>query len=105
LSETAAAVEQLSETNYYRLTSQKFAFRALMLLVGQQEGHRTCKNWVVRYWHGYLSGAKCKLFAYGPADTNATPSSLAPVKSRMVYLLGAGLPRLSRKKRPLNRCG
>jgi len=29
------------------------------------------------------------------------PSSLAPVKSRMVYLSGAGLPRLSWKKLPL----
>jgi len=25
---------------------------ALMLLVGQQEGHPPCKNWVVRYWRG-----------------------------------------------------
>jgi len=45
---------------------------------------------VVRYWHDYLSGARCKLFAYGPADASATPSSLAPVKSRMVYLSGVG---------------
>jgi len=35
---------------------------------------------------------------HGPADASATPSSLAPVKSRMVYLSGAGLPRLSWKK-------
>ena len=28
----------------------------------------------------------------------AAPSSLAPVKSRMVYLSGGGLPRLSWKK-------
>jgi len=28
-----------------------------MLLVGRQEGHLACKNWVVRYGHGYLSGA------------------------------------------------
>ena len=56
------------------------------------------KNWVVRYWRGYLSGARCKWFAYGPADATATAWSLAPVKSRMVYLSGAGLPRLSRKK-------
>jgi len=28
----------------------------------------------------------------------ATPSSLAAIKSRMVYLSGAGLPRLSWKK-------
>ena len=34
----------------------------------------------------------------GPADTTATPSSVAPVKSRMVYLSGAGLPRLSWKE-------
>ena len=53
---------------------------------------------MVRYWHGYLSGASCKSFAYGPADASATSSSLAPVKSRMVYLSGAGLPRLSLKK-------
>jgi len=29
------------------------AFSALTLLVGRQEGHPACKNWVVRYWHGY----------------------------------------------------
>ena len=34
----------------------------------------------------------------GPADAIATPSSLAPVKSRMVYLFDAGLHRLSWKK-------
>jgi len=33
-----------------------------------------------------------------PADAIASPSSLAPVKSRMVYLSGASLPRLSWKK-------
>jgi len=34
----------------------------------------------------------------GPADATVTPSFLAPVKSRMVYLSGAGLHRLSWKK-------
>jgi len=33
----------------------------------------------------------------GPADATATPSSLAPVKSRMVYLSGVNLPSLSWK--------
>jgi len=75
-----------------------FAFSALMLLVGRQKRHSACKNWVVRYWRGYLSGARRKWFAYGLADVTATQSSLAPVKSRMVYLSGAGLPRLSRKR-------
>jgi len=64
---------------------------------GRQEGHPACKNWVVRYWHGYLYGARIKWFAYGPADATVTPSSLAAVKSRMAYLFGAGLPRLTWK--------
>jgi len=38
------------------------------------------------------------MIACGPADATATPSSLAAVKSRMVYISGAGLPRLSWKK-------
>jgi len=57
-----------------------------------------CFIFIYMQFHGYLSGARYKLFAYGPADATATPSSLAPVKSRMVYLSGAGLPRLSWKK-------
>jgi len=52
---------------------------------------------VVRYWHGYLPAARCKWFEYGPADATATPSSFAPVKSRNLYLSGAGLPKLSWK--------
>ena len=47
------------------------AFSALTLLVGWQEGHPTCKNWVVGCGHGYLSTARCRL-AYGPADATAT---------------------------------
>jgi len=49
-------------------------------------------------WHGYLSGAKCKWFAYGPADATATPTSLAPVKSRMVYLSWPAYPDCPGKK-------
>ena len=81
------------------LTSSCFsAFSTLTLLVGRQEGHTACKNWVMRYWRGYLSGVRCKWFAYGLADATATPSSLAPVKSTMVYLSGASLPSFSWKK-------
>ena len=47
------------------------AFSALTLLVGRQEGHPACKNWVVGCWRGYLSGMRCRL-AYGPADATAT---------------------------------
>ena len=49
------------------------AFSALTLLVGRQERHPACKNWVMRYWRGYLSGVRWKWFAYGPADATATP--------------------------------
>jgi len=38
----------------------------------------------MRCWRGYLSGARCKWFAYGPADATATSSSIAPVKARLV---------------------
>ena len=48
-----------------------FAFSALTLLVGRQEGHPACKNWAVRCWRGYLSGARCRL-AYGPAGSTVT---------------------------------
>jgi len=51
--------------------SSPFAFSAVTLLVGRQEGHPACKKRVVGYWHGYLSGARCRL-AYGPADVTAT---------------------------------
>ena len=47
------------------------AFSALTLLVGRQEGHPACKNRVLGYWCGYLSGARCRV-AYGPADATAT---------------------------------
>jgi len=76
---------------------QNCAFSALTLLVRWQEGHPACKNWVVKYWCGYSSGERCKWFAYGSADVTATPLSLVLLKSRMVYLSGPGLPRLSWK--------
>jgi len=52
--------------------------------IGRQDDHPACKNWVMRCGHGYLSGASCKWFAYGPADVTATRSSFASLKSSMV---------------------
>ena len=46
-------------------------FSALTLLLGRPEEHPACKNWVMRCWCGYLSGARCRLFAYGPANATA----------------------------------
>jgi len=45
---------------------------------------RPVKNRVMRCWRGYMSGARCKWFAYDPADATATASSLASLKSRLV---------------------
>jgi len=59
-------------------------------------------NKVVKYWRVYLSGARCKQFAYGPADATATQSSVAPIKCRMIYL--AGLTQVVQEKRLLNGC-
>ena len=39
--------------------------------LGGRRGIRPVKNWVVGCWHGYLSGARCRL-AYGPADAAAS---------------------------------
>jgi len=46
----------------------------------------------MRCWHGYLSGTRCKWFAYGPADATATPSSLGSLKSKMFYRLVLAYP-------------
>ena len=35
--------------------------------LGIRTSLRSVKNWVMRCWRGYLSGVKCKWFAYGPA--------------------------------------
>ena len=70
--------------NLQLLQLQVYPFCALTLLVGQQEGHPACKNWVVGCWRGYLSGERCRL-AHGPAAATATQPSLASVKSRLVF--------------------
>jgi len=55
-------------------------------------------------WHGHLSAARCKWFAYGPADATATPSSLASLKSRLVCCFRYQLTQVVLYKRPLNGC-
>ena len=75
--------------------------------LGSRKGIRPVKNWVVGYWHGYLSGARCRLFAYGPADATAIPkppSSLASFKSRLVLPFWYQLTQVVLVKRPLNGC-
>ena len=59
------------------------------------------KKRVMGCWHGYLSAARYKLGACGPADATANSSSLASAKYRMVCPSGTGVHGLSWKKRPL----
>jgi len=70
--------------------------------LGGRKGIRPVKNWVVRYWRGCLSGARGGWFAYGPADANATSSSLALLKSRMAVPFCCRLTEVVLEKRLLN---
>ena len=82
------------------------SFSALTLLVGCQEEHQASENWVMRCWCGYLSEARCMLFAYGPADANASQnpiiSHLIQIQTGFTFLVPdyPGRP----GKRPLNGC-
>jgi len=71
------------------------ALSALTVLAERQEDIRPVNNRVMSCWHGYLSEARCKWFAYGLGDTTATPSSVASLQSRFqngVYLLVPAYP-------------
>jgi len=83
------------------------AFSAVTLLVGHHEEHLACKNWAMRCWCGYLSGARCRLFAYGPADVTALSPQLHHL---LPHLNPEWLPfwywltQVVLEKRPLNVC-
>ena len=75
-----------------------YAISALTLLVGRQEEHPACKNWLLTCWCGCLSGARCRLLACGPADATAIPKPhylLPHLNPDWFYLSGTSLPRLS----------
>jgi len=98
-----------SYVSYYMLSIQIFyvdsrlsIFSASTLLVGHQEEHRACE--VMRCWHCYLSGAKCKWFAYGPSDATAIPLFLASLESKMVLPFWYQITQVVLEKRPLNGC-
>jgi len=80
--------------------SLKIAFIALTLLAGRQEEHLACKNSVRRSWCGYLSEARNRLFAYGPADAAAIPKP----HHRLVLPFWYWLIHVVPEKTPLNGC-
>ena len=53
-----------------------FAFSALTLLVGRQEGHPARKNLSDEVLAWLSVWSEVQRLAYGPADATATPSSL-----------------------------
>jgi len=88
------------ESVLFTFCSCKLAFRVLTLFVGRQESIWSIKNWVMRCCCGYLSGAKCKWFACGPANATATPPSLASLKSKMFLPFWYRLTQVVLEKRP-----
>ena len=63
-----------------------FAFSALTLLVGQQEGH---PNSVVGCWHDCLSAVRCRL-AYGPVmPLPLTVSCFSKIQTGFTFLVPA----------------
>ena len=86
-----------------------FTLRAILPSVlwccwlGGRKGIRPVKNWVMGCWHGYLSGARCRL-AYGPADATATRCLLlfSKIQIGFIFLVPAHLGRPG--KGPLNGC-
>ena len=70
--------------------------------LGGRKGIRPVKNWVVGCWHGYLSGARCRV-AHDPADATATHCLLLQqIQIGFTFLVPAHLG--SPRKGPLNGC-
>ena len=44
--------------------------------LGVRKSIQSGKNWVMRCWCGYLPVARCRLFAYGPADATASQNPI-----------------------------
>ena len=88
---------------YCFLIVEFFAFSALTLLVGRQEGHPACKK--------LSGGVLAWLSVWSEVQTCIRPSwchchslSLASVKSRLVLLFWYRLTRVVPEKGPLNGC-
>jgi len=58
----------------------------------------------MRFWHGYLSEARRRWFAYGPADATAILASLASLKFRMVWPFWCSPIQVVLERRLLNGC-
>ena len=80
-----------------------YAFSALTLLVGRQEGHPACKK-TERWGAGMVICLERGADLHGPADAIATRCLFALVKSRLVLPFWYRLTWVVQDKGPLNRC-
>ena len=64
--------------------------------LGCRKGIRPVKNWAVGCWHGYLSGARCRL-SYGPADATATHCLFSKIQTGFTFLVPAHLGSLGQR--------
>ena len=71
--------------------SALIAFSALTLLVGQKEGHPTCKNRVVGCWCGCLSGAGADLHMAQLMPLLLTVSCFSKIQIGFTFLVPAHL--------------
>jgi len=67
----------------FLLTNNDISFSALMLSVGQQEGHLDCKKWVAACWHGCGKVQIC----IWPSWCHCHSLSLAPVNPDLFSFL------------------
>ena len=87
--------------SFHLLSYLKSALPSVHCLQCGRKGIRPVKTEWWGCWHGYLSGARCRL-ACGPADVTATHCLLLPVKSRLVLPFWYRLTRVVLEKGPLN---
>jgi len=80
------------------------AFSALTPLAGHQEEHPACRNWVMRCWCGYLSGARYRLLACGSATAPENPWSFASFKPQTGFTFLLLAYSVVLEKRLLNGC-
>ena len=88
---------------WHWLGDNSFAFSALTLLVGRQEGHPACKklSGEVLVWLSVWSKVQTCIW---PSWCHCHSLSLAPVKSRLVLPSWYWLTRVVPEKGPLNGC-
>jgi len=85
--------EDKTPCKYYAYVHFQFvatSARDLTLLAGHREEHLTCRNGVI-----CLQKSENDMYGEGPDNVAATPSSLAFLKLRMVYVSGASVSRMS----------